>query len=78
MLEGKSVKWTNLEKESCAIEKVEKLPEGEYNAHLHLLSVEQEEYLSKVQALYHTNPTCELYNIINLVEQIGREFKKLK
>lgn len=77
-IEGKEIKWVPLEKQSSAIESVQKLPEGEYNAHLHLLSTEQKEYLSKLEALYYTNPSCELHNIINLIEQVEREFKKLK
>lgn len=77
-IEGKVVNWTPFEKKSGVIEVIKKLSEEEYTEHLNLLSLEQEEYLKKVEDLYNTNPNSELYNIISLVEQIGREFKKLK
>lgn len=78
IIKEQKLNWIETEKTETVKENIERLSEGEYNAYLHLLSVEQEEYLNKVINLYNTNPSCELHNVINLLEQIEKEFKKLK
>lgn len=77
-IDNQAVNWTGVSNKTNKIDVIEKLPSGEYEAHLYKIEKDQQTSLEEVKALYHTNPCNELYNIMNLLEQMEREFKKLK
>ena len=77
-IEGKLANWHNdQEKKILEVNKVEKLGLGEYSFHIYTISQKQKEILDNVLAIYHTNPSSELSNIINLLQQIDTELLKL-